>query len=608
MAKSLRDFPIGRKLVLGGILASTLALLVSTGVFLTSTLTSLRYAVIRQFEIQADMVADNASAPVAFGDLPSTIEVLDALHVTRAVDFACVYKKTGELLVSYPTEIATCPPAPAGAFSRVAGDRYVVARPISYRNEHFGMLFLSGNFSQVESQVGDQVVAALTAIVVGMIAAVVVSSRLQRVIARPIRELAATADAIAAGGDYSLRASRAGRDEVGHLVDNFNTMVAEVERREEQLRGANRLKDEFLAALSHELRTPLNAVLGWIQVLRTTKIDPATTAKAFESIERNARAQVTMIEDLLDISRIITGKLHFRSEPVDLAAVLDAALEVVRPAAEAKGITLERQFPPGPQMVVGDADRLQQIAWNLFSNAVKFTPRGGRVTVSLRADAQQYVFEVADTGLGIAPEFLPFVFDRFRQADGSLSRRHGGLGLGLAIARELAELHGGQISASSGGAGRGAVFTVSIPRPAATPAAASAVPTSPAPSLRGLTLLVVDDDEEARVLATAVIQSAGGVAEVVASAAEAAAKLQHRRYDAIVCDLAMPDVDGYELLRRVRADADAAIRATPAIAVSAHVGADAAARAAASGFQGFVAKPYDLAALVAAINQTRRRP
>ncbi len=230
-----------------------------------------------------------------------------------------------------------------------------------------------------------------------------------------------------------------------------------------QAEEANRTKDEFLATLSHELRTPLNAILGWVQVLRTGKLDPAAGARALETIERNARSQAQLIDDLLDVSRIITGKLRLDFKPVELRRIIDAALETVRPAADAKGILLDISIGPLASPVLGDADRLQQVIWNLLSNAIKFTPRAGRVEVRLREEAGNAVIRVSDSGIGIRPDFLPYVFDRFRQAEGSITRTHGGLGLGLSIVRHLIELHGGTAEVESAGEGEGATFSVRLP-------------------------------------------------------------------------------------------------------------------------------------------------
>jgi signal transduction histidine kinase len=301
----------------------------------------------------------------------------------------------------------------------------------------------------------------------------------------PIVKLATAAGDIGFGEDDRPRLAEitAPPDEVGQLVGAFRSMVErllqsnetlrkEVEQRRqveiereallERERHTSRLKDEFLAAVSHELRTPLNAILGWVQMLGTMPLDAAMTGRAIASIGRNARAQTRVIEDLIDISRIVTGKLHLRMEPVDLRAVIDSAVDVVRPVAASKEIVIRSELPEGVHMVNGDQDRLRQVFWNLLSNAVKFTPSFGTVAVSLRADGAAYEVSVVDSGIGIRPEFLPHVFDRFRQADGSMTREHGGLGLGLSIVKELVEGHGVAVSVTSGGEGRGAMFTIRL--------------------------------------------------------------------------------------------------------------------------------------------------
>jgi signal transduction histidine kinase len=603
------DLPIGRKLVVVGVAASTVALAVSTAIFFLMTVVALRDDIEKDLNLQAVILGDNVASSVAFREPDTAIEALAALQASSTIDMACLYFMDGPLFRGYAANPAIPCPATFAAVPTSVDTGVMVVRDVVHRKQKYGKLYMRGNFGEVRDRLAAHVVGAIVAIALGVAAAVLLSARIQRVVAGPIQDLSSTALKISQAGDYSLRATKRSDDEIGQLVETFNTMVAEVERRDEQLRSASRLKDEFLAALSHELRTPLNAVLGWIQVLRLAPYDPALTARAYLSIERNARAQTALIEDLLDISRVVTGKLHFKVEVVDLTAIVEAALEVVRPAAEAKSITIERQLLPSPQHVLGDANRLQQIAWNVLSNAVKFTAGGGRVEVSLGTVGDNYVLEVADDGVGIAPEFLPHVFDRFRQADGSLTRPHGGLGLGLAIARELTELHGGRIVARSAGSGRGTTLTVTLPRSAASPrVAAGPAPgnSADAPRLDGTTVLVIDDDEDTRELGRLVLASAGADVLAVSSGAEALRLLAAKRHvDIIMCDLAMPGMDGYELMRTIRADEASTGRSIPAIAVSAHAGATVEARARDAGFQGFMAKPYNLEPLLASLNALR---
>jgi signal transduction histidine kinase len=322
------------------------------------------------------------------------------------------------------------------------------------------------------------------------------------------------------------------------------------------------MKDEFLATLSHELRTPLNAILGWAEMLRRGVKDEATLRRGLETIERNARAQAQLIEDLLDMSRIVSGKVRLEVQAIDPLSFVEAALETVRPAALAKHIELVRSLAHDSGLITGDANRLQQVMWNLLSNAVKFTPAGGTVRVSLERSGAQVAIQVRDSGIGIEPDFLPFVFDRFRQADASITRRHGGLGLGLSIARQLVELQGGTIEVDSPGVGQGATFTVRLPLRRAAPAADSAPGWSATPSaaalapdpagLAGIKVLVVDDAADSLELTSEILKGCGATIFVADSAAVALDMLEQERPHVLISDIGMPDIDGFELLRRLR--------------------------------------------------------
>jgi PAS domain S-box-containing protein len=369
---------------------------------------------------------------------------------------------------------------------------------------------------------------------------------------------------------------------------------------------ANRVKDEFLATVSHELRTPLNAIVGWASLLRRRSGDPEI-AKAVEVIDRNARAQAKIVDDILDVSRIVTGKFRLEPRPLDLAAVAAEALEVVRPSAVAKQIALE--FDPGPEgcPLVGDPERLQQIAWNLLSNAVKFTDPGGSVRASVRREGASAVLTVADTGRGIEPSFLPHVFERFRQADSSTTRRFGGLGLGLALVRHIAELHGGTVAVESEGEGKGATFSITLPARVAVPAFSrlgdSAQPSEgPAVGpLLGVRVLVVDDDRDARDLLSAVLAQAGALVEVASSAEAGFSALRSFRPHVLVSDVGMPGEDGLSFMRRVRALDPAEGGAVPSIALTAYTRGEDRTKALAAGFTEYVGKPVDPDQLVAAI-------
>jgi len=390
--------------------------------------------------------------------------------------------------------------------------------------------------------------------------------------------------------------------------------------------AANRSKDEFLTMVSHELRSPLNAILGYTRMLRSGMVEGDSINKIIAIVERNAEAQLQIIEDLLDSACIVTGKLRIEIFPVDLAPVLKAALDTVRAAAEAKGVMLVADFGPGPEVVAGDPARLRQVVWNLLSNGVKFTPEGGRVELQMKSDANRIRIKVSDTGRGIEPEFLPFVFDLFRQADSSSTRRYGGLGLGLSLVKHLVELHGGTITAASEGAGCGATFIVTLPRrhpeSIALPAVASseacmggAIILGEALSLEGVSVLVVDDQEEARLFLTQALGGYGAQVTAASSGAEALALLSDplsgKWPDALILDIAMPSEDGYTVLKKVRAleaaRGDAADR-IPAIALTVYGQSEDRLRALKEGFHMYVAKPVEpaeLAVIIASVT-TRR--
>ena len=382
---------------------------------------------------------------------------------------------------------------------------------------------------------------------------------------------------------------------------------------------ASHLKDDFLATVSHELRTPLNAVLGWARMLMAKQLTPERAAHAIETIERNAASLAHIIDDLLDVSRIVAGRLQVSAQPIDLIAVTQAALDAARPLADQKHI--EMRFcpePDAPAPVSGDADRLRQVIWNLLMNAVKFTAAGGRIDVSIAHAGSVLELNIADTGQGISPEFLPHVFERFRQADGTPSRRHGGLGLGLAIVRQLVELHGGTVRAFSEGVGRGATFTVRLPVLGAhTPAereatltdrrSAGAAPPPRLPRLDSVRILVVDDHDDGRTLTTLVLTQTGATVEAVASAREALQLLDVQWPDVLVSDIGLPDEDGYSLIRQIRLRERERGGSLPAIALTGYARADDRQRALAAGFQAHVAKPVEPAELIATIAEVTGR-
>ncbi|MDQ2936743.1 MAG: PAS domain S-box protein [Acidobacteriota bacterium] len=406
---------------------------------------------------------------------------------------------------------------------------------------------------------------------------------------------------------------------VGGQIGQFNERKraeeasAELFHREREARAeaekANRLKDEFLATLSHELRTPLNAVIGWSRMLSSSRLDPDGSKHALEVIERNAWAQKQIIEDILDVSRVITGKLQLNLNPVDLVTVVDAALDAVRPAIEAKEIKIETIIDASLRMISGDADRLQQVIWNLLSNAAKFTPTGGSVEISVNQTTAHVQIQVKDSGPGIDPTFLPHVFERFRQADGSTTRTHGGLGLGLAIVRHLVELHGGTITVGNRENSQGAIFTIQLPLPSGelrpeTLARAASVfreSQSEVPTLEGLRILVVDDETDALDLIGVELAQHGAMVKHVGNAADALTALEQSEFDLLISDIGMPNTDGYDLIRQIRQQEEGKNRKIPAVALTAYARVQDRMQAIMAGFSTHIAKPVEVNELVTVV-------
>jgi PAS domain S-box-containing protein len=389
-------------------------------------------------------------------------------------------------------------------------------------------------------------------------------------------------------------------------IENMRLLQFEMKARE-AAEEASRLKDEFLATLSHELRTPLTAILGWSSMLKDSRLDEKTFKMAVEIVERNARTQQQIVDDILDVSRIITGHLRFDAEPTDLRGVVEAAVDTVRHAASAKNITLRPEFEPGVGPVMGDPRRLQQVVWNLLSNAVKFTPIGGEVRVAVGCEGAHAHVTIDDTGSGISRAFLPYVFDRFRQGDQSTTRVHGGLGLGLSIVRHLVELHGGSVRAESAGEGKGSTFTVELPllRRAEDESRSEmetedkfTVRNAQSTILKGMSVLVVDDEPDALGLLKTLLEMKGARVRAVGSAEAAWGELESEWPDLLLCDIGMPGEDGYQFIRRVRALETERGRSLPSVALTAYAGEADRALALEAGFQLHVSKPVEPAVLV----------
>jgi len=395
-------------------------------------------------------------------------------------------------------------------------------------------------------------------------------------------------------------------------IENVRLLKLERTARE-AAEESNRLKDEFLATVSHELRTPLTAILGWSRMLEGGDLDDVTVHQAVETIGRNARAQAQIVDDILDVSRIITGNLYLELQPMEVGPVIENAINVIRQTAEAKGIRIETYFNAKPAMISGDANRLQQVVWNLLSNAVKFTESGGRVCVKVSQVGAAIEISVSDTGQGISPEFLPYVFERFTQADSTTTRQHGGLGLGLAIARHLVEIHGGSIKAESLGQGRGATFRIRLPLVDAAAGSAEfddadqfKMAKSPQ-LLSGLNVLLVDDDSDTLTLMATALTKRQANVTAVSSAGEAIQAITQKRPDVLVSDIAMPDEDGYGLIEKIRLLENGETQNIPAVAITAYAKDEDRERALSSGFQIYLAKPVELTELISVVARAARR-
>jgi signal transduction histidine kinase/ActR/RegA family two-component response regulator len=433
--------------------------------------------------------------------------------------------------------------------------------------------------------------------------------------------------------EYLVRQARSQRAlrEAQQAIETERERLLEAERAtRSDAERANRVKDEFLATLSHELRTPLHSILGWTYVMRRSRELPREVAAGLDVIERNARVQAQIIEDLLDMSRIVSGKVRLHLESVDLASVLSSTVDTVRPSAQAKDLRLDVAIDPGECTVRGDPDRLQQVLWNLLTNAVKFCRKEGRIGVTLTSESSQVHVEVTDDGEGIDPDFLPHIFDRFRQADASAARRHGGLGLGLSIVKNLVELHGGEVAAESAGRNAGALFRVTLPLAASAlqaaaaaaavgtagdgvgvaaggdglaAAARGAAPCGPEPvvaDLHGMKILVVDDEPDARSLLQRLFRNCNASVVAASSADEAVEALLRHAPDVLISDIGMPGADGYMLIRRVRSLAGAKGE-VPAIALTAYAHVEDKAKALRAGFQSHLSKPIEPKELISAV-------
>jgi len=633
-----RSLPIRYKLVVMIMATSTAVVVLASAGYLLTDYYQLRNTLLRDLSAQAAVIVDNSTAALQFLDRSAAQETLQTLQSNPHIQVACLFDKSGRLFAQYASArstIRTCPAAPDADGYEFASDRLQLVTGVDLRGERAGSLFLRSDLELLRTRLRVQIVIVTPLLIGALGVGLFLSSRLHTVVSDPVAALVRAAGDVTTRGDYSTRARRTTDDELGLLVDSFNRMLERIQLREAELseaneelrrevverrraeqeraellvreREANRLKDEFLATLSHELRTPLNAILGWARLLRSSAVPAADADRALQKIERNAKVQSRLVEDLLEVSRIASGKLRLDMRPVDLVSLTNTAIDTIRPTAEARGVTVERRFSSPHLQSAGDPDRLQQVVWNLLSNAVKFTPAGGAVVVSLERTDGYDELVVADTGIGIDPAFLPNVFDSFRQADASSTRAHGGLGLGLSIVRHLVELHGGEVQAASDGPNRGATLSVRLPVRAADHLT-ECPPALPAPSMQlegrlaGRRIVVVDDDADARELVVSVLESAGAEVHAAASADEGFNACVEVRPDALISDIAMPGRDGYGLMGQLRSalgDAVPRIR----IALTALAGAKDRERSAEAGFNRHLPKPFEPGTLVSTIEE-----
>ena len=610
---SLRRMAVHRKLMTMLMVTSGSALLVAAIASLAYQYVQFRHDLAMNVGASATLILGNVRSAVSFRDPEDARTTLGTLSSTPGIRLACLYLAEGQLFADYKPDPAepACPASPPPVGHVFSSGRLALAQRDTVEGKPTEWILLSSDLHLVTTRLRTQ--AALTALVLigAMIIAYLLSNAFQRLVSAPIVELADIARSVSVTGDYSKRAVKRSEDELGVMAESFNNMldritVSEAARevalaREQE---ANRTKDEFLATLSHELRTPLSAILGWTQLLRRQLVPVSELDKGLERIERNAQTQNRLISDLLDVSRILSGKLSLQRQAVDLVPVTRSIVESLMPLAQAKQVSLRTEFSAEQLLANIDADRISQVINNLLSNALKFTPANGEVRASVRRVGEMQELTVSDTGAGIAADFLPRVFEPFRQADASHTRAHGGLGLGLAIAKRITEMHGGEVTAHSDGVGRGATFTVRLPAaavPAKTDAsAANAKPASP--DLAHCRILVVDDDQDSRDVTVAALTAAGATATGAASAEEALAMIFKAAPDVLVTDIAMPQTDGYTFVQRLR---EMLGRDGPQvlIALTAFASVADSDRSMREGFDAHVTKPFDPALLVATIHE-----
>ena len=567
----------------------------------------------------ARIIADELTAAVSFNDHAAAIDTLNALRAEPSVVGACVYSGTNlfaEQLRDAST--APCPPSPA----RDSGDRNLemISTPIELKGKEIGTIQLRATMGPAYAHLRLEIVTIAVILLLSAVFALALSARLHKLISEPILSLARTAREVSKKKDYSLKATKGSEDELGTLVDSFNEMLEQIREREtkledrtkaleranEELQRAGKMKDEFLATLSHELRTPLTAIFGWSNLLQGGKLDRDKTERAIDVIQRNARSQMQLVDDLLNVSQIITGKLKIRPQWTDAGTIIRTAVDSLQPAAAAKGVPVVTEIANGAEPVFADAERIQQVLWNLLSNAIKFSERGQEVQVECGRVGAHFQISIRDRGEGIDPEFIPYVFERFTQADASATRKHGGLGLGLAIVRHIVESHGGTVMAYSRGKGQGATFTVQLPVPALQKDS-GVPPESATASLKGLKVMLVEDEFDTREMVAVGLEQSGATVLLAASGREALRVLARQTPDVLISDIGMPEMDGYELLEKIRSEYPPNMRAIPAVALTAFATEQERERSFEAGYQVHLVKPVTISELVRTVASIAKR-
>src|SRR5881296_2030874 len=616
---SLRRLSIPKKIVAITMIITAAALLVASAALIGYDYIDARNDLRASTTTLARIAADELAAAVSFNDRAAAADVLSALRAERSIVMACVYSDTS-LFAEYATDpqSARCPAAPPAG-----GDRdsfAAISTPIQLKGKDIGMVYLRATLGPTYAQLRLEVAIIAIILLIAGVFAFALSARFHKLVSEPILSLARAASEVSQRKDYSLRVPKQTDDEIGTLVDSFNEMLRQIRAREtdlehrtielekalEELQRAGKMKDEFLATLSHELRTPLTAIFGWINLLQSGKLDHERTAKAIEVIDRSARAQMKLVNDLLNVSQIVTGKLKIRPEWTDAGTIIRTAVDSIQPAAAAKGVPVVTEIANGAEPVFADAERLQQVLWNLLSNAIKFSERGEEVQVECGRVGTHFQISIRDCGEGIDPEFIPYVFERFMQADASATRKHGGLGLGLAIVRHIIESHGGNVMAYSRGKGQGATFTVQLPVPAIQKDSAVSPESTPA-SLKGLKVMLVEDEFDTREMVAEGLEQSGATVLLAASGAEALRVLARQTPDVLISDIGMPEMDGYELLEKIRSEYAPNMRPIPAVALTAFATEQERERSFEAGYQVHLAKPVTISELVRTVASIVKR-